>query len=140
MGKLRPRGLNNLFGAHSKQEKSEFNSVVWLWCIDWPGACRCGSQGSPQTALRPQRGPAACLSLSVPAPFMTQMVKNRPANAGDPGSIPGSGRSPGGGNGNPLQYSCLEISINRGAFRATVHGVAEPDTTELLTLPWWFSG
>ena len=66
---------------------------------------------------------------------MTQIVKNRPANAGDPGSIPGSGRSPGGGNGNPLQYSCLENSINRGTLRATVHGVAEPDTTELLTLP-----
>ena len=51
-------------------------------------------------------------------------------NAGDPGSIPGSGRSPGGGNGNPLQYSCLENPLDRGAQRATVHGVAELDTTE----------
>ena len=54
---------------------------------------------------------------------MAQSVKNLPANAGDPGSIPGSGRSPGGGNGNPFQYSCLENSMNRGALWATVHGV-----------------
>ena len=47
------------------------------------------------------------------------MVKNLPADAGDRGFIPGSGRSPGGGNGNPLQYSCLEKSMDRGGWRAT---------------------
>ena len=52
------------------------------------------------------------------------MVKNPPANAGDSGSNPGLGRSPGEGNGNPLQYSCLEDSMDRGAWWATVHGVA----------------
>ena len=46
-------------------------------------------------------------------------------NAGDPGSVPGLGRSPGEGNGYPLQFSCLENSMNRGAWRATVHGVAK---------------
>ena len=46
-------------------------------------------------------------------------------NAGDPGSIPGSGRSPGEGNGNPLQYSCLENPMDRGAWRITVHSVAK---------------
>ena len=46
-------------------------------------------------------------------------------NAGDQGSIPGLGRSPGGGHGNPLQYSCLENSVDRGAWQATVHRVAE---------------
>ena len=54
------------------------------------------------------------------------MVKNPPANAGDVrdvGSIPGSGRSPGGGHANPLQYSCLENPMDRGAWQATVHGV-----------------
>ena len=45
-------------------------------------------------------------------------------NAGDLGSIPGLERSPGEGNGNPLQYSCLESPMDRGAWRATVHGVA----------------
>ena len=44
------------------------------------------------------------------------------------GLIPGSGRSPGGGNGNPLQYSCLENSMDRGAWWATVHGVAKSQT------------
>ena len=48
------------------------------------------------------------------------VVKNLPANAGDVGSIPGLGRSPGEGNGSPLQYSCLENPIDRGAWRATV--------------------
>ena len=56
------------------------------------------------------------------------MVKNLPANAGgirDAGLIPGSGRSPRGGHGHPLQYSCLENPMDRGAWRATVQGVTK---------------
>ena len=49
-------------------------------------------------------------------------------NSGDPGSIPRLGRSPGEGNGNPLQYSCLENSKDRGAWQATVHGVIKNQT------------
>ena len=62
------------------------------------------------------------------------MVKNLPANARDvrdEGSVLGSGRSPGGGHGNPLQYSCLENPINRGAWQTTLHMVAESDMTEV---------
>ena len=53
------------------------------------------------------------------------VVKNPPANAGDAGLIPGSGRSPGVGNGNPLQYSCLGNPMDRRAWRAIVHGVTK---------------
>ena len=59
------------------------------------------------------------------------VVKNLPANAGDirdTDSVPGSGRSPGGGHGNPLQYSCLENPPGRGARRATVYGVKKSGT------------
>ena len=61
------------------------------------------------------------------------MVKNPSANAGGirgVGSIPGSGRSPGGGHGSPLQYSCLENPLDRGAWRDKVPGVQEPTTTK----------
>ena len=64
------------------------------------------------------------------------MVKNLPANAedaGDMGLISGSGRFLGGGNGNPLQYSCLENAMDREAWRATVHGVTELDTIQQLS-------
>ena len=60
--------------------------------------------------------------------------QNPPANAGDKGSVPGSGRSPGERSGNALQHSCLENPLNRGAWWATVHGVAKDlDTT------WWLN-
>ena len=61
------------------------------------------------------------------------VVKNPPANAGDArdvGSIPGSGRSPGEGNGNPLQYSCLENPMDRGARWAAIRAVTDSDMTE----------
>ena len=59
---------------------------------------------------------------------MAQMVKKSTYNAGDPSSIPGSGRSSGEGNGYPLQYSWLENPMDREAWRATVHGVAKGQT------------
>ena len=59
---------------------------------------------------------------------MAQTVKASAYSAEDPGSIPGSGRSPGEGNGSPLQYSCLENPMDRGAWQATVHGVAKSRT------------
>ena len=66
------------------------------------------------------------------------MVKNPPANAintGDSGSVPKLGRSPGGGNGNPLLYSYLENPMDRGAWWSTVHGVPKSQTTEYTFMP-----
>ena len=59
--------------------------------------------------------------------------KESTCNVGDLGSIPGLGRSAGGGHGSPLQYSCLENPQEKGTWRANVHGVAELDTTEQLS-------
>ena len=71
-------------------------------------------------------------------------IKNLPANTGHPGDpslIPGSGRSPGGGNGNPLQYPCLENPVDRGAWWAAIHGVAKSqDMTEWLSTQHTSSG
>ena len=71
------------------------------------------------------------ISLSLGASQAAQWEENLPANAGDTGdlgSIPGSGRSLGGGHGHSLQYSCLENPMDRGAWRATVHGVTKSQT------------
>ena len=70
----------------------------------------------------------------IPMPLLTWasqivlVVKNLSANAGDAGPIPGSGRSPGGGHGNPLQYSCLGNPMDRGTWRATIHGITKSQT------------
>jgi len=85
---------------------------------------------SPKSELIPWRLNRHLL-IKFWASQMALVVKNMPANAGDirdVGSIPGSGRSPGGGHGNPFQYFCLEKSMDRGAWQVTVHGVAKSRT------------
>ena len=67
--------------------------------------------------------------IKIPS-LVAQMVEESDCNAGDLGWIPGSGRSPGEGNGNPLQYSCLGNPMDRGAWRVTVHEDAKSWTTE----------
>ena len=76
------------------------------------------------------RGLFSNSGLIMPSPFSSALcvVKNLPADAEDvrdAGSVPGSGRSPGGGHGNPLQYSCLENPMDRGAWWATVYRVTK---------------
>ena len=65
------------------------------------------------------------LSILQGVSVVVQLVKNLPANAGDASSVPGPGRSPGEGNGNPLQCFCLGNLMDRGDWWATVHGVAK---------------
>ena len=74
-----------------------------------------------------------CVCVCVQTHIVAQTVKSLPAVQGDPGSISGSRRSPGEGNGNPLQYSCLENPMDRGVWQASIHGVAKSQTHELLT-------
>ena len=105
------------------------------------------SKGSLQTGPMSHSAAAAEEVLKVPHSLADlvsdgdvggSMVKNLPANAGDTrdvSSIPRSGRSPGGGNGNPLQYSCLEDSMDRGAWQATVQGVTKSRTDEHTGTP-----
>ena len=86
----------------------------------------CASQKWPMRFLCSHRN--SWIPLGHGASQVALVVENLPANAGDirdGGTIPGSGRSPGGGYGNPLQYSCLENPMDRGAWRAIVHSVAK---------------
>ena len=69
----------------------------------------------------------------IGASLVMLVVKNSPANVGDVGLLAGWETAPGGGHGKPLQYSCLENPVDRGGWRATVHGVAESQTTTEVT-------
>ena len=88
------------------------------------GVLTCMNSNYPETV---NCQPSAMVQTSSPKPAYPSASAG---DAGDRGSIPGSERSPGGGNGNPLQYSCLENPTDRGAWWATVHGVTkESDMT-----------
>ena len=93
------------------------------------GGCACGKvkQLQTQEAAELPWDPLHTHRVSQVA----LVVQNQPAKAGDPrdsSSTPGLGRSPGGGNGNPLQYSCLENPMDRGAWQVTVHGATKSQT------------
>ena len=90
-----------------------------------PGLLHC-RQTQCRLVIHPQLNSSYDTLGGVGASQVVPVVKNPPASAGDvrdSGSVPGWGRSPGGGHGNSLQYSCLENPMDRGARRATVHGV-----------------
>ena len=95
-------------------QSSAHKCILWTTGISW-------DQKEKMQPFLP------CSMLSW-ASLLAQIVKDLPVNAGDLGSIPKLGRSPGEGNGNPLQYSCLENPTERGAWRATVHGFSRSQT------------
>ena len=103
-----------LRASHWRRDKHK-----WFWSLIGSGP----RQGTP---CRLVRNVASQALRGFPGGG--SVVKNLPANWGDPGSIPGLGRSSGKGNGNPLQYYCLENPMDRGAWRATVHEVAKSQT------------
>ena len=94
------------------------HSSVLAWRI--PGTGELGGLLSMGTQSRTQ-----LKQLSSSSSSSDSAVNNPPANAGNADLIPGLGRSPGEGNGNSLQYSCLENPMDRGAWWATIHGVAK---------------
>ena len=102
----------------------------------WAAVYGVAVYGVAQSRTRLKQLSSSSSSSGMPflrASQMVLVIKNPPANAGDVrevGSILGSGRSPGGGHGNPLQYACLENPMNRGVWWSIVHRVKESDTTE----------
>ena len=101
-------------------KQNNWELLVRLWTCGWRLPCEQDSC-YPHLYLR-------VFDDFIQASGSPAVIQNPPASAGDPrdsGSIPRPGRSPGGGNGNPLQYSCLENPMDRGAWQATVHGVSK---------------
>ena len=96
---------------------------------EWRFSCPASSMCSPPWRLAIPGLRAVLVQLAMG--WTSLVAQNQPANAGDAGdvrSVPGPGRSPRGGNGNPLQYSCLENPMDGRAWRATVHGVTKRRT------------
>ena len=109
------------FYFHALEKEMATHSSVLAWRIPGtgepgglPSVGRTGLETTEATQQQQQQGLPGGLD-----------GKESAHNAGDLGLIPGLGRSPGGGHGNPLQYSCLENPMDRGAWRATVHGVTK---------------
>ena len=135
-----------LGGLHSRLVKGDALDVGQQEALFSEQVCRRGGRGS--------LGCCGQVSVGLGVSSLLSQIKLHPCppggfpggsdgketacNAGDLGSIPGSGRPPGEGHGNPLQYSCLENSMDRGVWQATVHGVAKSRTR--LTLAHLDSG
>ena len=129
IGELRFHMLKSFLVAQCDQKPKQTNEntqfffffVIYFSKKDWQGFNLGWLKGEASGIGRSPE--AYCLECSSGSDD-----KESVCNAGDPGPIPGSGRSPGEGNGNPLQYSCLENPMDRGAWWAIVCGVAESQT------------
>ena len=116
------RGWDGWIASPTRWTRVWAGSRSW-WCTGKPGVL----QSMESQRVRQDWGTKLNWYLVLGFPGGS-MVKNPPANAEDATLIPGSGRFPGGGNGNPLQYPCLENFMGRRAWLATVHGVAKRRT------------
>ena len=112
------------FHCHALEQEMATHSSVLAWRIPGTGGAWWAAMygvAESRTQLK-QLSSSSSLTMGFPG---GSVVKNLPANAGDTGSIPGLGRSPGEENCNPLQYSCRENPMDRGAWWAIVHGVTK---------------
>ena len=116
---IRKTWVQSLGGEDSPGEEIATHSSILAWRIPWTEE-PCGLQSTGSQRVRHDRVTSFSLSLSN--------SKGSACNVGDLGSIPGWGRSPGEGNGNLLQHSCLENPMDGGAWWAIVHGVAKSHT------------
>ena len=108
--------------THQAPLSIEFSTQEYWKGLPFPSA-----EDLPDPGIKP--GSPALQADSLPSGFPGGSDSKASAyNVGDLGSIPGLGRSPGEGNGNPLQYSCLENLMDRGVWQATVHGVTKSQT------------
>ena len=139
-----PKYWSFSFSISSSNEYSQLISfrIDWFDLVAIQGTFQHLFQHHSSKASIFQHSAFFMVQLSHPLGFPGgSEVKASASNAGDPGLIPGSGRSPGEGNGNPLQYSCLENPMDRGAWQATVHGVTKSqaqlsDFTSLHIYTW----
>ena len=131
---IRETRVRSLGQEDPLEKKMVAHSSILAWRIPWmekPG--RLQSTGSQRVGHDWVTSPSLIQSARSGFPSGSD-GKESACSAGDPGSIPGSGSSPGEGNGNLLRYPCLKNSMDRGAWWATDHGVSELDMTERLTL------
>ena len=123
-----------LFHSHTTPTYKRRHTSCLLQILPWSQTSEVPNKATSQKTsdrklLRSEHLRTACLSLSIYQGFPPRLKhKEITGNAGDPSSIPGSGRFPGKGNGYSLQYSCLENCMDGGAWRATVHGVTNSQT------------
>jgi len=120
-------GMNHAYAFCIQENTREDFYTQYVYVISIPHSLSFALRGVKRTDLLHVTSEplwhGILLMVSILVNSSPDAVKTPPANAGDAGSIPGWGRFPVGGNGNPLQYSCLENPMDRGAWRTRVHGV-----------------
>ena len=137
MARLHKRCVNLFFSQVSRDKLSlhQLNKGTLVYSQAGAGSSRQATKDDYNNKSSEKQVKETVSNMESELAFSLQQDdKERTCNVGDLGSIPGLRRSPGDGNGYPFQYSCLENSVDRGDWQATVHELKESDMTERLTL------